>query len=306
MELEAIKGIGEHQMTVTLKNPFVKKQRRTSSNFFRHAFAWLMIAFSIFPIYVVITSSLSTSGALSQSIIPAEINWGNYERLFTDEQVPFLTWMGNSLLLATVNAVLSVLIGILAAFAFSRLKYKGRKQSLQVLLLVQVFPNFLALAAIYVIMERIYRVFPEIGLGTLGGLLLVYLGASMGANAWLLKGFLDSIPMELDEAAKIDGASPAQIFWQVFLPLTTPILIVVALLSFIGTFNEFILASIFLQDIESRTIAVGLQSFVSSQFGQNWGAFAAGSVLASIPLVALFLSLQKYIVGGVTSGAVKG
>lgn len=293
-------------MTTVIREKLTRKPRRTSSNWFRHAFAWFMIAFSIFPIYVVITSSLSTSGALSQSIIPAEINWSNYERLFTDEQVPFLVWMGNSLLLATVNAVLSVLIGILAAFAFSRLKYRGRKQSLQMLLLIQVFPNFLALAAIYVIMERIYRVFPEIGLGTLGGLLLVYLGASMGANAWLLKGFLDSIPMELDEAAKIDGASPAQIFWQVFLPLTTPILIVVALLSFIGTFNEFILASIFLQDIESRTIAVGLQSFVSSQFGQNWGAFAAGSVLASIPLVALFLGLQRYIVGGVTSGAVKG
>lgn len=285
---------------------FGKRQSLGGSNLFRHAFAWFMIAFSIFPIYVVLTSSVSTSGALSQSIVPTEISWVNYERLFIDEQVAFLVWMGNSLLLAGLNAVLSVLIGILAAFAFSRLRYRGRKQSLQLLLLVQVFPNFLALAAIYVIMERIYRVFPEIGLGTLGGLLLVYLGASMGANAWLLKGFLDSIPMELDEAARIDGASPSQVFWQVFLPLTTPILIVVALLSFIGTFNEFILASIFLQDIESRTIAVGLQSFVSSQFGQNWGAFAAGSVLASIPLVALFLSLQKYIVGGVTSGAVKG
>jgi arabinogalactan oligomer/maltooligosaccharide transport system permease protein len=230
----------------------------------------------------------------------------NYERLFTDPDVPFMRWMLNSLVLAGVTAALSVLIGIFAAYAFSRLKYRGRKASLQALLLVQVFPSFLALAAIYVIMERIYRVFPAIGLGTLGGLLLVYLGASMGANAWLLKGFLDSIPMELDEAAKIDGASPVQIFWQIFLPLTRPILIVVALLSFIGTFNEFILASIFLQDLESRTIAVGLQTFVSAQFGQNWGAFAAGSVLASIPLVALFLSLQKYIVGGVTTGAVKG
>jgi arabinogalactan oligomer / maltooligosaccharide transport system permease protein len=282
------------------------KKSRQPSNLFRHAFAWLMIAFSIFPIYVVITSSLSSSGALSQSIIPTEINWANYERLFTDPDVPFMTWMMNSLILAGATAILSVLIGIFAAFAFSRLKYRGRKASLQGLLLVQVFPSFLALAAIYVIMERIYRVFPAIGLGTLGGLLLVYLGAAMGANAWLLKGFLDSIPMELDEAAKIDGASPVQIFWLIFLPLTRPILIVVALLSFIGTFNEFILASIFLQDLESRTIAVGLQTFVSATFGQNWGAFAAGSVLASVPLVALFLSLQKYIVGGVTSGAVKG
>ncbi len=128
----------------------------------------------------------------------------------------------------------------------------------------------------------------------------------MGANAWLLKGFLDSVPMELDEAAKIDGASPSQIFRLIFLPLSIPILVVTAILTFIGTFNEFVLASIFLTDVDARTIAVGLQSFVGSSLGKNWGAFAAGSVLASIPLVAIFLSLQKYIVGGVTAGAIKG
>jgi arabinogalactan oligomer/maltooligosaccharide transport system permease protein len=265
-----------------------------------------MIAFTLFPIYVVMSSSFSSSGAITQSIVPSEITWINYERLFNDDTVPFMTWMANSFTLAIANSVLSVAIGVFAAFAFSRLRYKGRKQSLQALLLIQVFPNSLALAAIYVLMERIYRVFPEIGLGTAGGLLLVYLGGSMGANAWLLKGFLDSIPMELDEAARIDGASPAQVFWQIFLPLTTPILIVVALLTFIQTFNEFILASVFLQDVQTRTVAVGLQSFVASQFSTNWGAFAAGSVLASIPVVLLFLSLQRYIVSGVTAGAVKG
>jgi arabinogalactan oligomer/maltooligosaccharide transport system permease protein len=157
-----------------------------------------MIGFTLFPIYVVITSSLSSSGAITQSLVPAEISWVNYERLFNDETVPFTTWMVNSLTLAIANSVLSVLIGVFAAFSFSRLRYRGRKQSLQILLLVQVFPNFLALSAIYVLMERIYRIFPGIGLGTAGGLLLVYLGGSMGANAWLLKGFLDSIPMELD------------------------------------------------------------------------------------------------------------
>ena len=193
-----------------------------------------------------------------------------------------------------------------AAFAFSRLRYRGRKQTLQALFLIQVFPSFLALAAIYVIFERLYKLYPIIGLGSQGGLLLVYLGGSMGSSAWLLKGFLDTIPAELDEAAKIDGASPAQIFWQIFLPLTTPILVVTTLLSFIGTFNEFILASLFLQDINSRTVAVGLQSFVGATFGANWGPFAAGSLLAAIPLVALFLSLQKYIVSGVTAGSVKG
>lgn len=285
-----------------------KKRKDTlTKNLWRHIFAWLLMVFAVFPIIVVVSSSLSKTGALSTgSLLPSEISFDNFVMLFTNGTIPFPLWIMNTFILAVVNAVISVLIGMFAAFAFSRLKYRGRKQSLQALFLIQVFPSFLALAAIYVIFEQLYKLYPLIGLGSLGGLLLVYLGGSMGGSAWLLKGFLDTIPMELDEAAKIDGASPAQIFWQIFLPLTTPILIVTTLLSFIGTFNEFILASLFLQDINSRTVAVGLQSFVGGTFGANWGPFAAGSLLAAIPLVALFLSLQKYIVSGVTAGSVKG
>lgn len=284
-----------------------KLAKREPSHAWRHIFVIFLILFAIFPIYTVIVASLGDSGTLTtSSLLPSEITWVNYKRLFTDGSLPFMRWVLNSLTLGIFNAIISVLIGLLASYSFSRLRFRGRKQSLQLLLLVQVFPNFLAIAAIYVIMERIYNVFPAIGIGTTWGLLLVYLGGSMGANAWLLKGFLDSIPLELDEAAKIDGASPAQIFWLIFAPLTKPIIVVTALLTFIGTFNEFVLASIFLQDVQSRTIAVGLQSFVGASFGQNWGAFAAGSVLAAIPLVTLFLSLQKYIVGGVAAGSVKG
>jgi arabinogalactan oligomer/maltooligosaccharide transport system permease protein len=284
-----------------------KKQARTPSTAWRHIFAWVLIVFAIFPIIVVVSSSLSKTGALSTgSLWPTDVSVSNYVMLFTNPTIPFGRWMLNTILIAAVNAVISVLIGVFAAFAFSRLRYRGRKQSLQVLFLIQVFPSFLALAAIYVIFEHLYKLYPLIGLGSLGGLLLVYLGGSMGSSAWLLKGFLDTVPMELDEAAKIDGASPSQIFWQIFLPLTTPILIVTTLLSFIGTFNEFIMASLFLQDVNSRTVAVGLQSFVGGTFGANWGPFAAGSVVAAVPLVALFLSLQKYIVSGVTAGSVKG
>lgn len=284
-----------------------KSKGRTPSTAWRHIFAWLLIAFALFPIIVVVSSSLSKTGALSTgSLWPKDISFSNYELLFTDSSIPFGRWLLNTVLIAAINAVISVLIGLFAAFAFSRLRYRGRKQSLQALFLIQVFPSFLALAAIYVIFERLYNLYPAIGLGSLGGLLLVYLGGSMGGSAWLLKGFLDTIPMELDEAAKIDGASPSQIFWQIFLPLTVPILVVSTLLSFIGTFNEFVLASIFLQDVNTRTVAVGLQSFVGGTFGANWGPFAAGSVIAAIPLVALFLSLQKYIVSGVTAGSVKG
>lgn len=273
----------------------------------RHIFAWSLIAFSIFPIYVVIQSSFDPTGTLaSSSLWPSRFSLTNYEILFNNEAVPYTTWVKNSLVLASANAIISVFIGAASAFAFSRMKFRGRKIGLQALLLVQVFPSFLALAAIYVMMERVYTVFPAIGLGSIWGLLIIYLGGSMGVNAWLLKGFIDTIPMELDEAARIDGASTPQVYWLIFFPLAAPVLAVTALLSFIGTFNEFVLASLFLQDINQRTVAVGLQQFVGAQFGQNWGPFAAGSLLAAIPLVALFLSLQRYIIGGLTQGSIKG
>jgi arabinogalactan oligomer/maltooligosaccharide transport system permease protein len=277
------------------------------NNLWRHAVGITMVLFAIFPLYLVILSSFNPSGSLQlTSFLPTEISMVNYEMLFTSPTIPFLTWMTNSLLIAGVVALFSVIIGAGSAFAFSRLRFKGKKTGLELLLLVQMFPSILAIGAVYVIMERVYAFAPEIGIGTVGGLILVYLGGAMGVNIWLLKGFVDSIPVEIDEAAKIDGASPMQIYWQIFLPLATPVLAVVTLLSFIGTFNEFILASLFLTDMEARTVAVGLQQFVGGQYATNWGAFAAGSVLASIPIVAIFLSLQRYIISGLTAGSIKG
>ena len=273
----------------------------------RHVVGILICLFALFPLYLVIISSFSSSGSLQlSSFLPREISFANYDKLFNDPTIPYLTWVKNSLYMAGSVAVFSVIIGTASAFAFSRLKFKGRKFGIQLLLLVQMFPAILAISAVYVIMERVYKFAPEIGLGTQPGLLLVYLGGAMGVNIWLLKGFVDSIPAELDEAAKIDGASEVQTFWLIFVPLAAPVLAVVALLSFIGTFNEFILARLFLVDMESRTVAVGLQQFIGGQYSQNWGPFAAGSILASIPIVIIFLSLQKYIVSGLTAGSVKG
>jgi arabinogalactan oligomer/maltooligosaccharide transport system permease protein len=288
---------------------FVKKTRKpiTKGRVLSHLFIWVLILFTIFPIYIVIESSLNTTGLLStNSFLPHGISFANYKLLFHDPAVPFSRWMLNSFILATLNAVVSVFIGAAAAFAFSRMKFRGRKTGLQALLLVQVFPSFLAIAAIYVMMERVYTVFPAFGLGSMGGLLLIYLGGSMGVNVWLLRGYINTIPLELDEAARIDGASTTQVYWLIFFPLAAPVLAVTALLAFIGTFNEFVLASLFLTNVDQRTVAVGLESFIGAALGQNWGPFAAGSILASIPLVAIFLSLQRFIIGGLTQGATKG
>ena len=276
-------------------------------NLWRHAFAIFMCVFALFPLYLVVLSSFNPSGSLNlTSFVPREISFENYKMLFSSPKIPFLSWVKNSLIIASVVAIASVVIGAASAFAFSRLKFKGKKFGIQLLLLVQMFPSILALSAVYVIMERVYSFRPEIGLGTQAGLILVYLGGSMGVNIWLLKGFVDSIPAELDEAAKIDGASPMQTYWLIFIPLATPVLAVVCLLSFIGTFNEFIVARLFLVEMSGRTVAVGLQQFIGGQYASNWGAFAAGSILASIPIVIIFLSLQKYIVNGLTAGSVKG
>jgi len=276
-------------------------------NLWRHITGIVMSVFALFPLYLVVITSFNESGSLKiTSFLPTDISWANYKLLFNDERIPYLTWMQNSLIISGFVAITSVVIGAASAFAFSRLKFKGKKFGIQLLLLIQMFPAILALAAVYVIMERVYTFAPEIGLGTKAGLILVYLGGAMGVNIWLLKGFVDSIPAELDEAAKIDGASPMQTYWLIFVPLAAPVLAVVALLSFIGTFNEFILARLFLVDMESRTVAVGLQQFIGGQFAQNWGPFAAGSIIASIPIVIIFLSLQRYIVSGLTAGSVKG
>jgi len=281
--------------------------RWLKENLWRHITGLAMCAFALFPLYLVVLSSFNESGSLQvTSFIPRDISFANYQVLFEDERIPYLTWMQNSLMIAGFVAIASVFIGASSAFAFSRLKFKGKKFGIQLLLLIQMFPAILALSALYVIMERVYKFAPGLGIGTQMGLILVYLGGAMGVNIWLLKGFVDSIPAELDEAAKIDGASAMQTYWQIFVPLAAPVLAVVSLLSFIGTFNEFILARLFLIEVESRTVAVGLQQFIGGQFSENWGPFAAGSIVASIPIVIIFLSLQKYIVSGLTAGSVKG
>jgi arabinogalactan oligomer/maltooligosaccharide transport system permease protein len=171
-----------------------------------------------------------------------------------------------------------------------------------------MFPQLLAFVAIFVIMSNIKDVFPGIGLGSRAGLVLVYLGGAMGVNTWLMKGFFDTIPIELDESAKVDGATHTQVFVKIILPLVAPILAVVALLSFILLLNDFILASAVLGqgDPENFTLSVGLFRFLSDRFNARWGLFSAGALLAGLPVVVLFQFLQRYIVSGLTQGAVKG
>jgi arabinogalactan oligomer/maltooligosaccharide transport system permease protein len=169
-----------------------------------------------------------------------------------------------------------------------------------------MFPQMLAFVAIFLLLISLGKVFPALGLNSSLGIILVYLGGALGVNTFLMYGFFNTVPRELDEAAKIDGASHAQIFFGIIMRLVTPILAVVGLLTFIGISGEFVIASVVLTDPDSQTLAVGLYSFVAQQRSENWGVFAAGAVLSAIPVMALFLFLQRFIVSGLTAGSVKG
>jgi arabinogalactan oligomer/maltooligosaccharide transport system permease protein len=292
--------------------PLPKAKRRTFKGWFRntgwrHAVAWAAIACALFPVLWVVSAAFTKDPSISSAaIIPADPTLQNFETLFDNPDQPYANWYVNTMIVASVSAFLTVLIAAGAAYAFSRFRFKGRKVGIMFLLLVQMFPAFLTLTAIYIIMVNIGDVFPPLGLDTLPGLILVYLGGAMGVNAWLIKGFFDTIPIEIDESAKVDGATHGQIFWGIILPLAVPVLAVVGLLSFIGTINEFIIASALIQTPETKTLAVGLQGFIANEYSENWGPFAAGALLAAIPVVILFMFLQRFIVSGLTSGSVKG
>ncbi len=243
---------------------------------------------------------------------PAKISLINYQRLFGLDpnykfgDLVYQKWIFNSIKVAAITSVLSLAITTMAAYAFSRMRFAGRITVLKGILLIQVFPNLLALVAVYVLIFQIGEIIPKLGLNTHAGLIMVYLGGSMGINIWLMKGFLDTIPRAIDESGMVDGASHWQIFTYLILPLLRPILVTIGILSFIGTYGDFVLARILLTDVNKYTLMVGLQIFTAGQFDQKWGVFAAGALIGAMPIMIIYLLLQDQITGGLTTGAVKG
>ncbi|MCO5210953.1 MAG: sugar ABC transporter permease [Caldilinea sp.] len=274
---------------------------------FRIVLAIITLIFALFPIVWVISASFNpTNSVVGQPLIPPNPTLDNYRALFNDPLNPFPRWLLNSLYLAIVVTIVAVIITTLAAYAFSRFRFNGRRQLLQSILLIQVFPNFLNMVALFLILQQIGTYLPRLGLNTHGGLMLLYLGGTLGVNTWLMKGYFDSIPRDLDEAATVDGATPWQVFWVILVPLVRPILVVVGMLTFIGIYSEYVLARIILTDKSLYTLSVGLNLFIQNQYSGRWGTFSAGALIAAIPVVALFLIFQRYLVGGLTSGSVKG
>jgi arabinogalactan oligomer/maltooligosaccharide transport system permease protein len=273
----------------------------------RHLIGILVVIYAIFPIlYILSVSFVKNSSVDGATTLFSSFDLVNYIALFQDPNRPFGLWYINTMVIGVVTALGSVFLSTIAAYAFSRFRFRGRRAGLMSLILIQMFPSVLGLVAIFTILSEVGKIFPVLGLSSSLGLIMAYMGGSLGTGTYLMYGFFNTVPKELDEAAKIDGATHTQIFYTIILPLVTPILAVNVLLSFIGITSDFVLASVVLSTPESLTLAVGLQQFVSDPFSKDWAMFCAGAILSAIPVVALFMYLQKYIVSGLTGGAVKG
>ncbi|MFI6454982.1 sugar ABC transporter permease [Streptosporangium amethystogenes] len=274
----------------------------------RHLVVLVVVVFALFPILFVVSAAINPLGTLASSeLLPTGASLDNFVNLFSSEVYPFGRWFINSVVIALSASFASLLLSMFAAYAFSRMRFSGRRTGLLALLLIQMFPQFLAIVTIFMIFTKVTELYPAFGFNTAWGLILLYLGGALGVNTWLMKGFLDTIPKELDESATVDGATHAQIFWRIILPLVTPIIAVTAMLAFIGTMSEFIIANIFLRDPESKTLAVGMFGMIAGDGrNANFGMFAVATLITAVPTVGVFLWLQKYIVSGLTAGAVKG
>jgi ABC-type maltose transport system permease subunit len=263
--------------------------------------------FALYPVLIVIGASFDPRDTLvGARIIPRTPSLANYQELFTGSQTPILRWLVNSLIVSGVSTVLVVALSTLAAYSFSRFRFSGRRESLLATLVIQVFPTVTALVAFYLLLNQLGNIIPWLGLNTLGGLILLYMGGALGSNAFLMKGYFDTIPREIDESAKVDGADEWTTFYRIILPLIRPIIAVVGLLTFIGTFNDYLIPRVLLRDSETFTLAVGLTTFIGNDFATDWGIFAAGAVIGAVPITVLFLLLQTQLISGLSQGAVKG
>ena len=273
----------------------------------RHIVGVLAIAFAVFPIMFVISASLNESGSIAAAgLLPTEgITHEHYAVMLSGERANFLRWYLNTIIVCGVVATGQVLLSLLAAYAFSRLRFRGRRGGMLAVLLIMMFPAILSMIAVYTMIAGLGEAVPLLGLNTLAGYIAVLMGGAF-SQVWLLKGFFDTIPKSLDEAAIIDGASHWQAFRRILVPSMTPILATTLLLALVLSLSEFLLGSIFLTDDSKKTLAVGMYGMFSSDRSNNLGVFAAGSVMVMIPVIILYQFLQRYIVGGSTAGAVKG
>ncbi len=290
--------------------------RRTDSvgHIWLHLFLLVMVVITTYPILWVLSVAFSGQQSLAFADLPVDpgvldrlraivpwpdiITWANFKDVFT--QQPFGRWLLNSTLVAAATTLTGVFLASTAGYAFSRFRFPGRRAGMMSFLISQMFPGTLTLVPLYIILQWL-------GLGSnYLGLILLYSTTAIPFCVWNLKGYFDTIPIELEESAKMDGAGPVTIFYRIILPLSKPAVAVTALFSFMTAWNEYVLAMTIMDKESMYTAPVGLKFFVGGYAEQQWGYFAAGSIVAALPVMILFLVLQRYLISGLTAGAVKG
>lgn len=283
------------------KQSSIKRQR-----FIRMTLTYLLLIGTviviIYPLLWAIGASFNPGNSLvSTSIIPKHPTVAHFTRLFANEgTLLYKQWYLNSLKISFFTMLLSLIFVSMTAYAFSRFRFVGRKNGLTLFLLLQMIPQFSALIAIFVLAQM---------LGLINShwlLTLIYVGGQIPMNTYLLKGYFDSIPVELDESAKIDGASNMRVFLQIIIPLSRPMLAVVAMNGFTGPLGDFALSSVLLRNPQYYTLPIGLYKLVTDKMGASYTTFAAGALLISIPIALVFIALQKHFVSGLTAGGTKG
>ncbi len=259
---------------------------------------WISIILMSFPMIWIVASSFSKGDSFFYgSVFPTEWGVDNYQRLFAETD--FVIWVTNSLKICTFVAIIQIILTITAAYGFSRFRFTGRKYGLMSLLILQIFPSSMATAAIYYMIYKLNLVDNPIAL-------IFFLAGGSAYNIWLMKNYIDKLPRELDEAALVDGAGHLTIFLKITIPLAIPMIVVIFLFSFIGAYSEFIITAVIMRSPENLTLSVGLQTFINTQFNARWTQFSAASIISSLPIMIVFMMLQRFLQSGLAAGAVKG
>lgn len=282
------------------------RRPRITTLAFKYAVAAVLIVFATLPfLWVLATSFNASKSLLGASFIPEHLTTGNYVDLLSSETLNFGLWMVNSFKISTISVLLIVALTCLSAYALSRFRFKGKRVILLGIMVLNVFPGILAMIAVYNLMQQVGTYIPFLGLNTHGGLILLYVSGAMSINVLMVKAYIDTIPVELDESAFMEGASAWQTFWKIIFPVIQPMVITVGILAFMSTYGDFIVANLLLKGNENITVMVGIYQFTQQRFDTDWGVVTAGTVLAALPVAVLFFVAQKHILSGMSAGAVK-
>ncbi|MCL2213869.1 MAG: ABC transporter permease subunit [Treponema sp.] len=272
----------------------------------KYTVALLLIIFAVIPFFWIIATSFNAARSLlGASLIPKNLTINNYIDLLTNTNLNFSKWMLNSFKISAISVTIIAMLTCLSAYALSRFRFKGKRGVMMGIMILNIFPGILAMVAIFVIMQQFGTYIPFIGLNTHGGLICIYVAGAMSINVLMVKSYIDTIAFELDESAIIEGATHFQVFWKIIFPVIRPMVITVAILAFMSTYGDFIIANLLLKGNDNITVMVGIFQFTQQRFDTNWGIVTAGTVVAALPVVVLFFISQKYILEGIMLGAIK-